>query len=155
MPASAETDGDVLLVRQVRRMLAGVAGVGRGDPVPEAKLVVGGVETALPAPMTLLLARAAELMGAGRAVDVISPEQELSAQEAAGQLGVSRPYLMNLLRKGLIPYRMVGTHHRIRVEDLLAYQRAQAPRRRAAIDALARETEALGHCRVAADRGSR
>ena len=86
---------------------------------------------------------------------MISPEQELSAQEAAGRLGVSRPYLMNLLRKGLIAYRMVGTHHRIRVEDLLAYQRAQAPRRRAAIDALARETEALGHCRVAADRGSR
>jgi excisionase family DNA binding protein len=57
---------------------------------------------------------------------------------------VSRPYLLNLVKKGLLPCRMVGSHHRIPVSAVIAYMRDQAPRRRL-LEALSAETQDLGH----------
>jgi hypothetical protein len=56
----------------------------------------------------------------------------------------SRPYLLNLVRKGALACRMVGAHHRIPVTAVIAYKREQAPRRRS-IEALTAETSDLGH----------
>jgi excisionase family DNA binding protein len=73
-----------------------------------------------------------------------SADKEVSAQDAADILKVSRPYLLNLVKKGLLPCRMVGAHHRIPMYALLAYKREQAPRRRS-LEALSVETQDLGH----------
>jgi excisionase family DNA binding protein len=83
-------------------------------------------------------------MSEGHAVDVVSADEEVSAQEAADILKVSRPYLLNLVKKGVLPYRMVGAHHRIPMGALLAYRREQAPRRRS-LEALSSETQDIGH----------
>ena len=82
-------------------------------------------------------------MEAGQGVEILSPVQEMSAQEAAALLNVSHPYVMNLIRKGILPHRMVGAHHRIPLSDLLAYKREQEPRRNAALANLVHETEEL------------
>lgn len=109
----------------------------------EAILIVNGQEVKVPPATVPLLAKAAGLMAGGHPVDVIAVDQELSAQQTADLLKVSRPYLMNLLNKGILPFRKVGTHHRIPYEAVAAYKREQEPRRRAALESLTAETQTL------------
>jgi excisionase family DNA binding protein len=61
---------------------------------------------------------------------------ELTTQQAADFLNVSRPDLIGLLGEQRIPYRMVGTHRRIRFEDLRDYKRQDDQHRRGVIDEL-------------------
>ena len=78
----------------------------------------------------------------GRAVQVISAEKELTTQQAADMLHVSRPHLINLLEIGEIPYRMVGTHRRLITRDVLAFQRKKEAGHRM-LDRLSQEAQEL------------
>lgn len=80
----------------------------------------------------------------GDGVTVLPTQAELTTQQAADALRVSRPYLIGLLDAGKIDYRTVGTHRRVRASSLIAYMRADADRRRAAADKLSAETYDLG-----------
>ena len=64
-------------------------------------------------------------------------DRYLSSQEAAELLNVSRPYLYTLLEQNQIPYIMVGTHRRIRFEDLMDYKRRRDSQRHQALNDLA------------------
>ena len=96
------------------------------------------------AAMVRAMIEAARLMSEGHAVDVVPADEEVSAQQAADLLKVSRPYLLNLVKRGILPCRMVGSHHRIPMSAVIAYRREQAPRRRS-LEALTAETQDLGH----------
>jgi excisionase family DNA binding protein len=72
----------------------------------------------------------------GHGVSLIPMEAELTTNEAARQLKVSRPFLVGLLQKGEIPHRMVGTHRRIRFRDLWAYKQRNDRKRLEAIEEL-------------------
>jgi excisionase family DNA binding protein len=72
---------------------------------------------------------------------------ELTTQQAARLMGVSRPTLIRLLETGAIPFRRTNGshgHRRIARRDALAYLRADLQRRRDALDELARDAEAFG-----------
>lgn len=86
--------------------------------------------------LAFILAQAAE----GRGVNVIPSQAELTTQQAAAMLNVSRPYLIKLLESGEIPYRLVGRHRRVTYEALHDYKRHDDARRRAA----AADLSALG-----------
>jgi len=77
------------------------------------------------------------------AVLPLDDPDEVSAKDAADILKVSRPYILNLLKKGVLPYRMVGSHHRIPMNAVISYKQDQAPRRRS-LEALTAETQELG-----------
>jgi excisionase family DNA binding protein len=77
-------------------------------------------------------------------VQIIPKEVELSTQQAANMLNVSRPYLIGLLESGKIPFRRVGRHRRIKFADLMDYKRQDDLVRRAAADDLAELSEELG-----------
>jgi hypothetical protein len=93
----------------------------------------------IPAAMVGALIEAAKLISEGHSIDVVPADEEVSAQEAA-----DLPYLLNLVKKGVLPCRMVGAHHRIPMGAVIAYKRGQAPRRRS-LEALTTETQDLGH----------
>ena len=106
-----------------------------GQPV-DLSLAIGGGEnrniTLLPA-LTDTLLDLLRLISTGRGVHMIPVEAELTTQEAAYMLNVSRPFLIKLLEKGDIPFTTVGRHRRVQAEDLLAYR---AKRDQARSDAL-------------------
>src|SRR5260370_14946158 len=87
----------------------------------------------LPATAVQMLVRILEEMARGNAITLIPVHAELTTQEAADMLNISRPSLIHLLDEGKIEYRKVGTHRRIRFEGLIAYKRTADSDRRAAL----------------------
>lgn len=103
-----------------------------------------GAEVELPATSVRVLLLALEHMAAGNAVSVVPVPPELSVRAAAELLGVSLRFLTTELDNGRVPSRMVGTHRRIALTDLIAYRDAMDARRHAALDALATQAQELG-----------
>ncbi|TSA79962.1 helix-turn-helix domain-containing protein [Deinococcus detaillensis] len=83
-------------------------------------------------------------LAAGRAVQVVALEREVSTQQAAELLGVSRPYLVKLVEAGALPHRKVGPRRRLHLEDVLAYRTRLKQTREDALQALADDLQEMG-----------
>lgn len=90
-----------------------------------------------------LLADILAQMARGNAVTLIPVNAELTTQQAADILNVSRPFLIKLIEDGQIPYRKVGTHRRIQFEDLMVYKRDIDNKRRDVLADLVSEAQEL------------
>ncbi len=108
-------------------------------------VVVGadGHHIELPASALEALRKVVEAMSRGESVTVIPHDKQLTSQEAAEILSVSRPHLIKLLDRGELPFHRVGTHRRIKIEDVLAYRERRDAERRAALAELTRLSEDL------------
>lgn len=105
---------------------------------PRAKLVRSdGASVELTDELVEVLVVAAENLAQNRAVTLLPTDQQLTTQQAADMLGVTRPTLTKLVDRGDIPCQMVGRHRRITLRDLLAYQDHQSSQRRAALQEMA------------------
>ncbi|MBX6342618.1 MAG: helix-turn-helix domain-containing protein [Thermomicrobiaceae bacterium] len=119
---------------------------GQSDRVRATFVRSDGTETTieLPESVARLLEQAVHLLARGEAVSIVPVHKELTTQEAADLLNVSRQYLVRLLERGEIPYHRVGTHRRIRFGDVMAYKRARDRRRREGLARLTALSQDLG-----------
>lgn len=112
---------------------------GKGPVVLRA----GQKDVRLPPGVSRAVRRLLDRLAAGEAVQMVSPDTELTSREAAGLLGISRTYLVRLVDEGRIPAHMVGTHRRLKASDVLAYRR-EREERLAKVAAIAEADAELG-----------
>lgn len=103
-----------------------------------------GQRRELPPSVTRGLFAVLGTLARGDAVAVVPADNELTTQEAADLLGVSRPTLVKLIDQEQLPCRWVGSHRRLRVEDVLAYRRVRQIESRETLDTLVEESKRLG-----------
>jgi excisionase family DNA binding protein len=139
--AISPTDAETKLARESGRKLSR-----RQTKNLRMHLEGDGVEEVieLPASAVQLLVRILTEMAGGNAVTLVPIHAELTTQEAAQALGVSRPFLIKLLEAGTIGFRKVGTHRRILFRDLMEYKRKIDAERSKSLDALAAQAQELG-----------
>jgi len=146
-PAMAPTlpsEAEAALAKETSRVLASRL----HDPDPMQLRIIDDTSpegtVQLPASAVRLLVRILEEMARGNAVTLIPVHAELTTQEAADMLSISRPSLIQLLDDGEIDYRRVGTHRRVRFKGLMNYKRRAAAARLAALAELAAYDQELG-----------
>lgn len=131
---------DIELARKALRSLGGAL----ESDGPVTLTLANGQGIAMPRAAVSALAQILEATAHGDGAAVLPIHAELTTQQAAALLNVSRPYLVGLLEAGQIEFRTVGTHRRVKTPSLIAFMREAYPTRRAAIDELTRETYELG-----------
>jgi hypothetical protein len=127
-----------------RKKVRPLSAVGRGDEV-ELRVVHpsgGGETTSLPLQAATLFSTILDHLSRGEKVAVLAEERELSPNDAASILGISRPLVVHRMEVGDLPFRYVGKHRRAKVKDVLALK-SRIDAQQAALDALADETEQL------------
>lgn len=142
--AVAPTDAEAHLAQESSRRLAKLLARKRTAPIKVRIEPDNGEEIAIPVSAFRLLNDILAQMGQGNAVTLVPVHAELTTGQAADVLGVSRPFLVEQLDKGLIPHRKVGTHRRILLKDLMAYKKQMDQNRLQAIAELSVLDQELG-----------
>jgi len=91
-----------------------------------------------------LISRLVDARARGEEIVVAPGDTEVTPTEAAVLLGMSRPQVRKLMDRGLLDFRMVGTHHRIRVSSIVAFRDTERLRRQKALAQLAAVQNDLG-----------
>jgi excisionase family DNA binding protein len=144
-PASLPSAAEIEIARESSRDLA-VALTSRAESQQfDFRDENGGMHSVkLPTTVLKLLVNVLSEIGQGNAVSIIPIHAELTTQEAADLLNVSRPYFVQVLEKGDIPFRRVNTHRRVRYQDVIDYKRRIDDARLAALDELTAQAQELG-----------
>lgn len=138
VPSPAEVELAKVSARQIAELTA------KAIPQPRYALTDHkGTEIELSESAFRVLVDALNTMAAGNAVMLVPVEAEVTTQQAAEMLNVSRPYLVGLLESGEIAYRNVGRYRRILLQDLLNYQARRIHHRKAAMDELVNQAQEL------------
>lgn len=137
------TAEEVLLARECSRTLAAVLETRDETQQIELSTPSGSQRVMVPVSALRMLVEILTQVGAGNAVSIIPIHAELTTQEAADLLNVSRPFLVSALDRGELPFRKVGTHRRIRYEDVLTYKERIDSERKKNLEELAAQAQEL------------
>lgn len=143
--AVAPTPDETVLALESSRLLARFVATKRQKPLQLRIQPEDGPEetVSIPASAFRLLNDILTQMAKGNAVTLIPIHAELTTQQAADILNVSRPFLVEQLEKKVIPFRKVGTHRRILFQDLMSYKEAMDRNRLKVLDELAAQAQEL------------
>ena len=134
---------DVAQAQEASRALARMVA-----EAPQAQLSIEDstrrMHVLLPAAAVHLLQDILREMSQGHAVTLIPVHAELTTQQAADLLNVSRPYFVSLLESGAIPYRKIGTRRRVLFQHLMTYKKVEDAKRLDALTELTRLSQELG-----------
>ncbi|QLE56663.1 helix-turn-helix domain-containing protein [Nostoc sp. TCL26-01] len=111
----------------------------------QLKLVdANGEAVTIPDSIDQALRQIVQAIASGKSVSIIPQDQELTTQQAADILNVSRPYLIKLLEQGEIPFITVGTHRRVHIDEVMKYKQQRDTLRRKLLQELIEMTEEAG-----------
>ncbi len=148
LPIASPSHEDAEAVAQLDRTLGSVLEASSQKPneiSPYRLAVVGPDGSHVPIPLAVceLLHEIVHHMARGDSVTLVPRHKELTTQQAAEVLNISRPFLIKLLDRGEMPYRREGTHRRIALEDVLVYRDRRSAKRRRGIEHLAQKSQDL------------
>ncbi|ELR99159.1 excisionase family DNA-binding protein [Gloeocapsa sp. PCC 73106] len=103
-----------------------------------------GTKITIPGGMFRLMVDVLNAVSQGEPITLLPHSAELTTQEAADLLNVSRPYLVKLLDEGAMPSRKVGIYRRVKVQDVLQYQKQEKAKREKILDELTQEAQEMG-----------
>ena len=143
----APTAEDAQLALQSSRILARLAG--RRTREVQLQVRAGDKQTktdavSIPASAFRMLVEILNQMAQGNAVTLIPVHAELTTQQAAELLNVSRPFVIKLIEDEVLPCKMVGTHRRVLFSDLMQYKRTIDAERLKVLEELAAQAQELG-----------
>ena len=136
-PVSPDEDSIAVAAEALTRVQEYLRRHAKGPAVIRVVDDEDGEQLVVPRGAVELLARVLAHMANGHSVSVVPAHAELTTQQAAELLNVSRPFLIGLLEAGEIEHRKVGAHRRVPAGAVLAYKHRDDLRRRAAADELA------------------
>src|SRR3990167_2952954 len=135
------TNKDVVLAEESGRKLSAYIRSTKKPAIQLVKKGRGSETIMLPASALHLLMVILSQMAHGNAVTILPVHAEFTTQEAADLLNVSRPFLVNLLEKGKIPFRRVGSRRRVFAKDVLRYKEEIDKKRLEILEELANEAQ--------------
>lgn len=136
------TATDERAAKEAMTALAGLrSSVGKKTKPEKVTLQADSEKVTIPREAFNLFVRILAEMANGNSITIVPIHAELTTQQAADLLNVSRPFLIGLLDAAKIPFRMVGTRRRIRFADLLEYQRKEEAEAKDMLDELAAEAQ--------------
>ena len=140
------TEADTQLAQESSRRLAKMLSARRKKPLRVSIRPDDEPEETIAIPVSAfrLLGDILTEMAKGNAVTLIPVHAELTTQQAADLLNVSRPFLIEQLERGRLPFRKVGSHRRILFQDLMAHKREIDSNRQKALEELASQAQELG-----------
>lgn len=136
------TPTDERAAKEAMTALAGLrSAVGKRAKLEKVTLQADSEKVTVPREAFNLFVRILAEMANGNSITIVPVHAELTTQQAADLLNVSRPFLITLLEAAKIPFRMVGTRRRIRFSDLLEYQKKEQAEAKDLLDELAAEAQ--------------
>ena len=132
---------DAELARTSSRLLAACIGQGQ---TARLRVIDGDSEIEVPVSALRMLVDILANMAEGNAINLVPIHAELTTQQAADFLNVSRPYLVGLIDRDELPHHKVGTHRRVLFRDLLAYRERQLKQSREAFAEMAADAQKQG-----------
>lgn len=141
LPSSADCEAAAVAAKQLKAFADGSTGV-------YAHLFAGDIGekevVEIPSVALPFLVEALEALAAGNSVRVVPIHSELTTQEAANILNVSRPHLVKLLEQGALPFTMTGRHRRVKLADVIEFKAQRDEVSRQAMTDLAAQAQELG-----------
>lgn len=113
------------------------------DSGVEIQVQESGDSIVIPKNVFMLLLDILEKMAHGKSFTIIPSDSDITTQQAARILNVSRPFVVKMLEDGQIPFAKVGSHRRMKLTDILEYNKRLSDNRRKNLDLLAQQAQDL------------
>jgi excisionase family DNA binding protein len=129
---------DIKAARELSQILAQLAG-------RSTQVQIGSELITMPKNVVQIMLEVMTQVANGQQVSVLPKDTDLTTAETADLLNVSRPYVVQLLNEGKLPFRMVGTHRRVLLEDAVQYKETQRKKSLEIMAELSKEAQDLGY----------